>query len=243
MRLLPGYIKRKVEEWKDSVYNSKYKPFKMDLYFKIGRNGNDVLAFDSVISHYTFLHVLGEDAYNLSYDHDENIKIPIPLSKVQWEDTFFFVCGWFPSIPEKTTFWTKRFEKNLLNSVKNKRVSIRQGQFRSYQMPTLYDDRKHYVIWGKGDINLIKKILPNPFWIGKKTSIGFGECEYTIKEQNQSNGLMFRNILQRPLPIGFVKSRHWKIKNGNSIYRPICPPYFGRFAKEIECWDVGTELE
>lgn len=241
-REIESAVLENVNNWNKQTLNGDYQPFKITLNFRVGRNGNDVIAFDSVISHYCMMHVLQSEFYNLSYDHDELIPLRIPLAKIQYENDFFYICGWLPGIPEKTAFWTKRFEKQIVESVTNTKVSVRQGQFKSYKMPTLYDDKKQYVIWGKGDIDMIREVLPNPFHVGKKAAIGFGECEYTIEKVDRSNGLMFHNFLQRPLPMKFVDEKGWKIENGNIVSRPIAPPYFGEKARKHICYDVGSKL-
>lgn len=242
MRKLESHILEKVATWEKEVVSGKHRPFEIQLTFKIGRNGNDVIAFDSVLTHYVFYYVLGADAFNLSADHDEAAKIKIPLSKIQWENNYFFICSWLPGIPERSTFWTKRFEKQLLAAVDTRRISTRMGNFKSFHMPTLYDDRKTYILQGKGDIELIRKILPNPFHIGKKAGSGFGECEYRIREIPNAHALMSHNVLQRPLPVAYCEERGWKVKDGKRVFRPISPPYFGRFARKHECWDIGTIL-
>lgn len=250
MRELTVKVKQKIQQWNDSANEGILEPFRIDIYFKIGRAGNDAIAFDAILSHAVFYHVLEDDAFNLSADYDENIKLRLPLAKVNWLDTWFYNCGWIPGVPDKVTRWTKRFEKSLLQSVDSKRVSIRQGEFKSYHMPLLYDDRKHYIIRGVGVVDKIQMLLKDFNWIGKKTAAGFGQCEMEIS--NQVNklykwhnfGIVWDYQLQRPLPVENV-FEYYKDAiriEGERRMCPIHPPYFGRSVKLVECWDVGTKI-
>lgn len=246
MRKLEPSILNKVENWNNLTRKSALNEnFIIHLEFKTGRSGNDILAFDSVIAHYTMLYVLQSDYFNLSYDHDELVPITIPLFKVQFKDTFFYMCSYLFDLPEKSTYWTKRFEKRLLNSVNAKRVSVQQGDFKSYLMPTLYSDRKHYKIFGEGNIELLKKIIPNPAHIGKKHSVGWGECTWEIEKQNgnSSFALMRYDKLMRPLPVDYCKQKGWFPENDFIEMRPICPPYYGINSKPVNSYPAGTKLK
>ena len=244
-RELPESVRQKVDAWNALVESSDVKQhFKITLDFKMGRAGNDVLAFDAVIAHYTMLHVLRADYFDLSLDHDELVPIKLPIHKLQHGDDYFYLCSYLNDLPNKTTFWVKRFEKQMLNAVDTKRVSTRQGPFKSYKMPILYSDRIKYVIWCTGNFDLVKQILPNPLHVGKKHAIGFGECSYKIEMQRmqKTNSLLCKGYLQRPLPVSFCEERSWKPENGIIENRPISPPYFGAKAKSIMCFAGGSKL-
>ena len=133
----------------------------------------------------------------------------------------------------------------MLNTVDSKRISVQQGQYKSYKMPILYSDQKKYVIWCKGNYELIQKVLPNPLHVGKKHAVGFGECTYEIEMQrnNKSNALMCKGYLQRPLPVNFCKERNWKPVIEHIEQRPISPPYFGQDCKYEKCYAGGLKLK
>jgi len=244
MRKLPKHIKEKANKFNLILKNrlpKYYSPFEIELNFIVGRNGNSFIFFDAILMHFAFYHVLEKEYFNLSVDFDERLYIGIPIQKkyFYFENgyrEYFYLSGGIFDIPNKICFSTKRTEEPILNIVKERRVRINSGNFKNFKKPILYSTNKKYKIKGIGDIEMIEKILYNNLNIGKKTSIGFGECKFKIKQINKLE--LFDNATKhyiRPLPCEYIRQKHLP-PIGNKIINPIRPPYFGINSKEYECF-------
>lgn len=243
MRTLPKEVMEKVNEWNDRIRNRNidFEPFRITCNFITARCGNDILIFDSVILHFAMNYVLGQYMYLLSADHDERVKLKIPVKKMQIEDNYFFAVGCIPSVPKKVSFWTKRFEKRNLNIVDAKRVSTRMGRFRSYKMPILYDDKKTYEIYGLGKYEFLRDIIPPKGHIGKKAAVGWGECELSLEKVDIEDPLIIDGKLHRPLPVEYCRKQGILV-DGIIEERPINPPYYGPHAKYLPCFRAGSRI-
>jgi hypothetical protein len=243
MRKLSEKIKDLANNWN---YNLKqrlgyYKPFEIEVNFKIGRMGNSFLFFDAVMSHYCFWHVLKDQYFNLSLDFDERLYIDVPIQKKYFHfgngyREYFYLCGGFFDIPQKISYMTKKTEHPVIPIIKEKRVRINAGSLKNCKMPVLYSDQKKYIIKGIGDIEILEMLLLNKLNIGKKASIGFGENKIKIKEISKLE--LFDNKIRhyiRPIPVEYLRQKKLPIKNDDIIYNPIRPPYFGKNCKEYEC--------
>lgn len=237
------------QEYKDIANNFnmelkerlKYnEPFEIDLKFNVGRSGNSFLFFDSVISHFTFLYVLKEKFFDLSADFDERLYIDIPVEKkyFSYEDgyrEYFYLCGGIFNIPAKVNYFVKRTDNPVIPIIREKRIRVNAGTLKNYKMPILYDDKKKYVIKGIGDIEMLEKIFyQNKINIGKKSVVGYGECELLIKSINKLE--LFDNETKtyiRPIPVEYLRQKHLPIIDTiQSVFRP---PYYGMQAKYEEC--------
>lgn len=243
LRKINEKIREKANTFNDIIYdrfNKHYaEPFEIEIEFKVGRSGNSYLFFDSVISHFTFLYVLGVDFFNISADHDERFYINIPIQKKHYTDAngekdYFYLCGGIWDMPEKINFIVKKTDNPVIQIIKEKRIRINAGVLKNYKLPILYSNNKKYKITGIGDIEMIEKIMPKEINIGKKASIGYGECTWKIKSKNKF--LLYDNNSQhyiRPVPIEYLKQKKLSIMHTiQSIYRP---PYYGVYAKYTEC--------
>jgi hypothetical protein len=239
MRKINKNILEKVNRWSDKIDGSNFEPLKIKLNFKTGRMGNSFLFFDSIISHRVMENVLANDFYNLSADHDERIHIDIPVKKLWWSvpsnkypdgyKDYFYACGGIFDIPNNVQFFTKRFDESSLHLIKEKKVKSNAGTFKDYKMPALYSGNKIYEIDVIGDYELICDLfIPHGFcFIGKKTAIGWGECEIIIERSTNFE-------LNRPIPIEYAKQNN--IARENIIYSAYKPPYYGRYSKEVDCY-------
>jgi hypothetical protein len=241
MRKLPEKIKELANNWN---YNLKQrlrynKPFEIEINFKVGRMGNSFLFFDAVISHFAFRNVLQDQYFNLSLDFDERLYIDIPIQKKYFSfengyREYFYLCGGFFDIPNKVSYITKKTEHPIIPIIKEKRVRVNAGNLKNYKLPILYSGNKNYKIKGIGDIEILEMLLLNKLNIGKKTSIGFGECQIKIKEISKLE--LFDNETKhyiRPIPLEYLKQK--KLPIINTIQSVFRPPYFGKKAKYEEC--------
>jgi hypothetical protein len=238
MRKIDKGILSVVNKWNSSIQEKKFEPLKIKLNFKTGRMGSSFLFFDSIISHRVMESVLGSAFFNFSADHDDRIHIDIPVKKLWWSvpsnkypdgyKDYFYACGGIFDIPNKVQFFTKRFDESSLHLIKEKKVKSNAGTFKDYKMPALYSGNKTYEIDIIGDYAMLSDLfVPLGFvFIGKKTAIGWGECEVTVEKTNNFQ-------LKRPIPIEYAKQNN--ITRDNIIYSAYKPPYYGRYSKEVEC--------
>lgn len=242
MRKLPENIKDLANNWN---YNLKqrlgyYKPFEIEVNFKVGRMGNSFLFFDAVLAHYCFWHVLKDYYFNLSLDFDERLYIDVPIQKKYYSyengyREYFYLCGGFFDIPDKICFMIKKTEEPIIPIVKEKRIRLNGGIFKNYKKPVLYSTQNKYIIKGIGDIEIIEMLLSMGVNIGKRTAQGFGQCKMKIKEINKLE--LFDNETKhyiRPMPIEYLKQKRLPVID-NKIINPIRPPYFGNQSKDYEC--------
>ncbi|MCX7880849.1 MAG: hypothetical protein N2517_09345 [Ignavibacteria bacterium] len=108
-------------------------------------------------------------------------KVPIidlPLEKLGTGEDWFYAATFaiFPDhAKEFKQFYAKRFALHRGDFVAtNKKVNIRGGRYRSLFM-NVYYRATLWVDWlVKGDVTEIRKIIKHIFFIGKKTSQGWG---------------------------------------------------------------------
>ncbi len=244
MRKLSNKIKDIANNWNLKLKErlpEYYSPFEITLDFKVGRTGNSFLFFDAVLSHFSFYHVLKEEFFNLSVDFDERLYIDVPIQKKYFHfengyREYFYLCGGIFDMPNKVSFLTKKTQHPVIPIIKDRRVRVNAGNLKNYKMPVLYSTKKYYIINGIGDIEMIDKLLYNNCNIGKKSSIGFGECKIKIKEKNKLE--LFDNNTKhyiRPIPNEYIRQKHLP-PLGDKIYNVIRPPYYGVNAKYYECF-------
>ena len=242
MRKLPREVNQKISIWNEEVKDNykNIESFQIDIDYIVGRTGDKYLYFDSVISHMVAEYVLGEWLYILSPDHDEQFNLKLPIKKeCRRTNHWFYECGGMFNQPEQVTHWTKRFEKMQLQTVKNKRISTKGGEFKSYRMPTLYDNKKKYRIISKGTYYLVEKIFHTEYNVSKRAAIGFGEAKLKLKKSHFKTVLWFDRKLLRPIPIAFFKDKNIVVE-GEQIYCSIHPPYYGRNSKQFLCYNFDS---
>lgn len=242
MRTLPQEVKEKITNWNEEVDDSikNVDSFQIDIDFTIGRNGSNYLYFENVIAHMVAQFVLEGWLYVFSQDHDEPFFLKLPIKKeCRRTAHWFYECGGIFNQPEQVTYWTKRFEKKQLQIVQDKRISKKQGEFKNYRMPILYDNQRKYKIMGKGVFSLLERIFQENYHIGKKSSIGFGESKLKLKRITDNDVLWKNHKLLRPIPVAYFRDRDIEV-TGRKICCPIHPPYYGKSSRDFFCYDVGS---
>ncbi len=224
-----------LSEWNSKCKRAKCESFKIYVNFIVGRAGNDILPFDSVISYFAMRYLLGKEIYNL---HSKDwIEIEIPVKK---EGPFYHI-GSILEIPNIASFWVKRFEKRYLNSVDSNIVRTGTGKFKNYLQPIMYSTKKNYTVFGAGDIGMLKEIIPERWFLGKKTASGYGECMLSVSESNNADVLFQDGILQKHIPVEYLK--HLNPKKATIRMLPCAYPYYGPHAKRYNCFEAGGEFE
>lgn len=241
MRKLNQQYKDIANNFNEFIFSRiKYnEPFEIEIKFKTGRSGNSFIFFDSIISHFIFQYVLKDLFFDLSSDFDERLHIDIPIAKKYYWDhnnsrEYFYLCGGIFDDMSKINMFVKRTDNPVIPIIKEKRVRVNAGTLKNYKMPIQYNTNENYIIRGIGDIEMIEKVLPKNLNIGKKTAIGFGECEFKIRLVNKLE--LFDNETKtyiRPIPIEYIQQK--KLPIFNTIQSAYRPPYYGVNAKYTEC--------
>ena len=227
MRKISQNLRKKINNYSEYIERLEFKPLKIKFDFKIGRNGNDFIMLDSIVSYFCLLYVLGDDFFNLSIDFDDIIEVPIPIKKMKNNNgDFYYLCGGIKEIPNKVTWFVKRTLEPKTNIIKEAKVITNSGHFKNYKSPMLYSLSKSLTIPFIGNREELEKILPPIINIGKKSSIGFGQATWEIEEAEEFKILEGDGFI-RPIPIWddetISKASHLK-KNSKLIgYKS---PYF-----------------
>jgi hypothetical protein len=234
-------IKEKIAEWNQKMTEiKKENHFQIHINFQTPRAGNDIMMFDSVLSYFAMKYLLGVDFHNLG---KEWIHVEIPVKKWDGSDPFYFITGIMDQ-PDIPTYWIKRYEKRYLQSVGDKLVRTNMGKFRNYMQPLLTSTKEHYVIDGIGNYELIKEILPEKTFLGKKTGSGYGQCIVEvklIKSKAYPSDLIScpGYALKRHLPCSYFTGPIAKPIIG---MRPVKYPYYGKMSQKCKVYEAGSIL-
>lgn len=137
----------------------------------------------------------------------------------------------FGKSTEFTTRWCKKFHTKdddliLFKGKGKQRVETGSGHFKNYHMPLVVKSFKEIVFFARGDKEKIKQALDNVYFIGKKSSQGYGEVrEWIIEEIEEDCSVLDKNNNpMRNIPAKYLKEVGLdKILEYENY--PIVPPY------------------
>lgn len=146
-----------------------------------------------------------QDNIYCSIEEAKEILSPI----LDMELDVFCASYGFGNSKEFVTRWSKRFcNKNdnliMFTGKGKQRIETGSGHFKNYHMPLIVRSFKEVIFYARGNKEEIEKALNYVYYIGKKSSQGYGEVREWIIEEIEENfsildhfGKPMRNIPAR----------------------------------------------
>lgn len=134
----------------------------------------------------------------------------------------------------------KRPDYDYLNSLneKPKKYTVGSGEFKAYKITYRVQNIKKIYFYARGRKETIDELLKDLKFIGKKTSIGFGEVEKIETEiiDNDKSVFLDKNTPSRPISL-----KNYKINNNRIAYYNAKVPYWDKTTLEA-CYMPNSSL-
>lgn len=172
--------------------------------------------------------------YFLDNDSDGNIDA-LDCKFIEQKNKTLSGSIWFVDEDEmvyyNSDYITKKTEHQFLNDNRKKKKKYQKGSgnFKNFLIYYNFLIVKRIYFYISGDYETISKLAKKIKYIGKKSSIGFGEVKSVKIEKIEVNKgfLLDAKTPSRPLPLSF------DLKNNKIAYWNATPPYHEKFRHEV----------
>jgi hypothetical protein len=142
------------------------------------------------------------------------------------------------------SFDSREYEK-ISSKKKLPKVLKDQGSgiYKSHVIQMEQSEIEEVVFFVRGDTKVIVSLLENLRFLGKKSSLGFGEIDnITIKKVKEDQSVVSNGILMRPVPVG----SEWieKLNSQKDIAAkkyPLFHPYWSKEEEALMMVNIGEE--
>lgn len=204
----------------------RFIPFKVT--FKMGSPvcvTTPWISFDGLLAHLLLLDALGEDFFITPKKLDLSGSLPhnrrlLPLKKTG--DIYHASVSQFVPNSLRVTHIYKRFEERWADNLKNKRISLGSGRFRSYVLTQPYIPCREVIYYVMGDLDLIRRFIEEYVCgLGNDYRIGFGAIrDITWEPIEEDWSLTADGVAMRPIPVEMCSEYE------DAAYLPYKAPYW-----------------
>ena len=193
---------------------------------------DNFLPLDGILYYYAAQQKYGFQDMTLPGENPK-IDIKLPLKIINFgSDNWYYSCSWaYPLgawwIEEGKQNWTKSFDLQYSDLVQFRgrgTVAHKGGKYKSYNMPVFYKIVDKITWYAVGNKEEIEKILRTAFYIGKKSSQGWGRVsEWKVNEINNdwsiekdgcyTRGIPYDNRLEGQIINYGYRPSYWEKEN------------------------------
>ena len=215
-----------------------YKPLKISCYMQTNFICNDYINLDGILEYCEAQNLLEQGVIegNGNIKEEDLVDIDIPIQKYFYnENKYIYMSsiGLFDGV-QSIEKWKKKYPTDYIDYIKKDKVIINSGKRKDYNMPMICYSCEKIVFYCIGIRKEIEELLKNLYFIGKKSSQGYGKIRKTIIEDIELDKCNWK-IKQFPISKedDFIKILTEKKDIYKSAGNIACrPPYWAK--KNIE---------
>lgn len=207
-----------------------FEPLKITAYLQCGAIGDHTFPIDQILYYLAMRETYGVEAVTAPLDVLGITPVVLPLEMRIEGPHWFYAASfaqWPQTIAQNTEYWHKRFDLSLVHllSTKERQRTVRVDamRYKSYRMPVFARHALMVIWYVVGDRAEITRLLSGCFWIGKKTSQGYGAVRsWTVDpfphdwSVSGSDGQQMRNLPVKPGERGMlmgIRPSYWDRHN------------------------------
>lgn len=192
--------------------------------------GSPFIMGDGLIAHLEMRDKHGTDYFLLPSKKVVELDVTIPL------DTFHDIYKASVSVFEDphitTTTFYKRFPQKELATAdtgRKARIDISRGSYKNYvlQMPLVVT--RSVTFYFSGDMERVSYLVQHVKYLGKKTSIGYGEIKSFSVKESEDYSLIKDGMAMRYIPIEYLSMTTQRMN------APCKPPFWDRRNVRLCC--------
>jgi CRISPR type IV-associated protein Csf3 len=195
------------------------------------------IHFDGIISHLMAQEIF-QEYYSLLPTRQPipfNAYLPVPLEKehfvVDDQQVFFYrasvsIVSDENAITSETVY--KRFDDRFTENLQTKKRKIRVdgGIYRSFAIKFAGNYSPEVTFFAKGDKKQLSSLLSELFYLGKKSSYGYGRIQdYSIISVDEDYSFIKNSKTTKPLPANYVL-QHLNLLPSEYAFLSYRPPYW-----------------